>query len=58
MGVKVDFEYDIDEVIVIKALGVCGIVSSLSIDDSGNKNYYVKTGVDGQWWPERHLERK
>lgn len=51
----VEFAFDIDDVVYIKATGERGIVSMCSIDDGQNINYYIKGEKNDKWWPERHI---
>ena len=53
---QVDFKFEIDQR-VKTILGDEGIVSNLMIDDSGQKNAYVKLqGGKGDWFKENQIE--
>ena len=53
----IEFEFNIDDKVVIKLLGIKGVVSACSINDSKSHSYYVVTEKGGEWYPERHLEK-
>lgn len=55
MGLKVEFDYDInDKVITIH--GDKGIITSMTIDNCGEKQYFVETSQSARWMLAIHIE--
>ena len=52
---KVDFNFDIDDKVKIKPLGVAGVVSTCSVNEDHGQSFYVKTANGGDWYPSRQL---
>lgn len=52
---KMEFVFDVDELVVVAPLGVKGVVTSCAVNSSREKTYYVQGASDGQWWPEKFL---
>ena len=50
----VDFEFDIDDVVILSLTGEKGIVSMLGVDESG-PTYYVKTWKESNWWKAKFI---
>ncbi len=54
MSKKVEFCFDLDQLVEVTATHETGVVTMLAVDDGGNK-YYIQGTGDGKWWPERLL---
>jgi hypothetical protein len=51
---KIDFQFDVDDLVVVKGLGITGIVSMCAIDGPAHeKTYYIKSGTSSDWYAER-----
>jgi hypothetical protein len=55
MGTKVDYKFNMDEIVEVIATGDKGVVTMLGYDDAGPQ-YYVKFRTVNQWWKERQLK--
>jgi hypothetical protein len=53
----VEFEFDINDVVVNTVTGATGVVGMCAIDDGGTQ-YAVKDVHGSQWWQERHLRHQ
>jgi len=51
---KVDFIFEIDQLVKVTATEEIGVVTTACLDDGG-KRYYVQGKGEGKWWAERLL---
>ena len=54
---KVEYAFELDDVVVVKELGCVGIVQMLGCDHGGAL-YHVKMAGGSGWFYEKHLEVK
>jgi hypothetical protein len=53
---SVDFNFDLDEVVIVKLTGDKGIITFLGFDDAGVQ-YAVKNREGSIWWKESQIEK-
>lgn len=54
---SVDFQFELDEVVLVSVTKKTGIITMCALDDGGKK-YFVQGDGDGAWWKENLLSRQ